>query len=196
MHRLDSVASGLLLLFVALVGCLGTPTRVPPPQQPSAGPMNCSPGQQWCNGDCRDPGFFTADNQNCGRCGNSCNSISESCTGGSCGCAPGYVSCMGSCVSSISFMSDTNNCGGCGHSCSAGESCTGGFCRKTLGELDAGNASIGSAARVSARDLIAAGAAARCSSVLSTLAPFCATSPATVPANETANLKRDWNKAY
>ena len=100
-----------------------------PGSTPTSGPSSCSPGEEWCMGSCKSNIDFISDNNNCGRCGNSC-SIGESCTGGSCSCAPGYSSCMGSCVSSSSFISDNNNCGSCGHSCSIGESCTGGSCMK------------------------------------------------------------------
>jgi hypothetical protein len=93
------------------------------------GPASCSPGQEWCQGQCQDNVAFISDDNNCGRCGNSCK-IGESCTGGSCSCAAGYSSCMGQCVSSSSFISDNSNCGSCGHSCSIGESCLGGSCMK------------------------------------------------------------------
>ena len=99
------------------------------PGDPSSGPGSCSAGQEWCMGSCRSSIDFTSDDNNCGRCGNSCR-IGESCTGGSCSCAAGSSSCMGSCVSDSSFISDNNNCGSCGHSCSIGESCTGGMCMK------------------------------------------------------------------
>ncbi len=92
-------------------------------------PASCTAGQEWCQGDCKDNSAFLNDNNNCGRCGNSCG-IGESCFAGSCGCAAGYTSCMGSCVSDSSFISDNNNCGSCGRSCSIGESCTGGTCMK------------------------------------------------------------------
>jgi len=97
--------------------------------QSGGGPSSCSAGQVWCMGQCKSSIDFISDDNNCGRCGNSC-SIGESCTGGSCSCAGGYTSCMGQCVSSSSFISDNSNCGSCGHSCSIGESCTGGSCMK------------------------------------------------------------------
>jgi hypothetical protein len=100
-----------------------------PGSTPASGPASCSAGQEWCMGSCKSTIDFMNDDNNCGRCGNSCR-IGESCTGGSCGCAAGYSSCMGSCVSDSSFISDNNNCGSCGHSCSIGESCTGGMCMK------------------------------------------------------------------
>ena len=100
-----------------------------PGSTPATGPSSCSAGEEWCMGSCKSTIDFTNDDNNCGRCGNSCR-IGESCTGGSCGCAAGYSSCMGSCVSDSSFISDNNNCGSCGHSCSIGESCTGGMCMK------------------------------------------------------------------
>lgn len=125
-----------LIVFILLgAACSCVPLNRMPPQQPPAtgssiGPTSCSAGQEWCEGKCRDIGFFVGNNDNCGRCGNRCSAISESCTGTSCGCAAGYESCMGSCVSSAGFMSDNNNCGRCGNSCSIGESCMGGTCQK------------------------------------------------------------------
>ena len=119
--------------------CKGTVRKAPPAQtgnnpptssKPSIGPGSCDLGQEWCNGRCMSRGEFTMDNNNCGRCGNSCRIMSETCTGGFCGCAAGYSQCMGSCVSDSSFLSDNNNCGSCGHSCSIGESCFGGTCHK------------------------------------------------------------------
>lgn len=108
---------------------------VPPPgtrtdSAPVKGPFECSIGQEWCAGSCRDTISFMSDSSNCGRCNNRC-SISESCTGGSCSCGAGYTSCMGSCVSQASFISDSSNCGSCGRQCSIGESCTGGTCMRT-----------------------------------------------------------------
>jgi len=100
-----------------------------PGSTPTSGPSSCSAGEELCMGSCKSTIDFMSDDNNCGRCGNSCR-IGESCTGGSCGCAAGYSSCMGSCVSDSSFISDNNNCGSCGHSCSIGESCTGGMCMK------------------------------------------------------------------
>jgi hypothetical protein len=100
-----------------------------PGSTPASGASSCSAGEEWCMGSCKSTIDFMNDDNNCGRCGNSCR-IGESCTGGSCGCSAGYSSCMGSCVSDSSFISDNNNCGSCGHSCSIGESCTGGMCMK------------------------------------------------------------------
>jgi hypothetical protein len=108
------------------------PGKNPPigfPGAGSSGPASCTAGQEWCQGECKDSSAFINDDNNCGRCGNSCG-IGESCTGGSCSCAAGYTSCMGSCVSDSSFISDNNNCGSCGHACSIGESCMGGTCTK------------------------------------------------------------------
>jgi len=99
------------------------------PGTPAGGPASCTAGQEWCMGECKDSSAFLNDDNNCGRCGNSCG-IGESCFGGSCSCAAGYTSCMGSCVSDSAFISDNNNCGSCGNSCSIGESCTGGTCMK------------------------------------------------------------------
>ena len=105
------------------------PVGFPGNGTPATGPGSCSAGEEWCMGSCKSSIDFVSDDQNCGRCGNSCG-MGESCTGGSCSCAAGYSSCMGQCVSSAAFISDNNNCGSCGHSCSIGESCTGGTCMK------------------------------------------------------------------
>lgn len=107
----------------------GSNPPIASPGTAAGGPASCSAGQEWCQGQCADNSAFLNDDNNCGRCGNSCG-IGESCFGGSCSCAAGYTSCMGSCVSDSSFISDNNNCGSCGHSCSFGESCTGGTCMK------------------------------------------------------------------
>lgn len=118
--------------------CKGTAQKAPTttstsPQssKPTIGPGSCDPGQDWCNGRCMSQADYMSDDNNCGRCGNSCRIASESCRGGSCSCAAGYTQCMGSCVSDTTFMSDNNNCGSCGHSCSIGQSCMGGFCQRT-----------------------------------------------------------------
>ena len=54
-----------------------------PGSAPTTGPSSCSAGEQWCMGSCKSMIDFTSDDNNCGRCGNSC-SIGESCTGGMC----------------------------------------------------------------------------------------------------------------
>ena len=169
-----SRALSALVLMISMVGCVGTPTHMPPSQHPIPGPLSCSPGQEWCTGDCRDTAFFISNDENCGRCGNSC-SMSESCIGMSCGCAAGYVSCLGSCVSSTSFMSDNSNCGSCGHSCGIGESSTGGFCHKMPGLQNGGSTGKGGTPPdAMCTNLIPPGATIRCSLALSKLAPFCA----------------------
>jgi hypothetical protein len=174
-HRLAGVAPALLLSLIMLTGCVGTPRRVPPPQPPTSGPFACSVGQEWCNGECRDPGFFVSNDQNCGRCNNSCAPASESCNGVSCGCAAGYTSCMGSCMASVNLISDNNNCGSCGHSCGVGESCTGGICQRMPGLRTAGTTGKGSAAPDSSCDNLKLRiATVRCSVALSRLAPLCA----------------------
>lgn len=54
-----------------------------PGSTPATGPTSCSAGQEWCMGSCKSTIDFMNDDNNCGRCGNSCH-IGESCTGGSC----------------------------------------------------------------------------------------------------------------
>jgi len=54
-----------------------------PGSTPASGPTSCSAGEEWCMGSCKSTIDFMNDDNNCGRCGNSC-SIAESCTGGMC----------------------------------------------------------------------------------------------------------------
>jgi len=120
----------LLCLSLSLLGCAipaGGP-QTNPGTAPPVGPASCQTSQQWCHGSCVDSSSFLNDDQNCGRCGNSC-SIGESCTGGSCSCSPGSEKCMGQCRSTASYISDSQNCGRCGNICFGTEQCIGGSCR-------------------------------------------------------------------
>ena len=179
--RFGRMAPVLLGLLTLMFGCVGTPRRLPPGQQPTppqqagSGPLSCSVGQEWCNGECRDTAFFINNDQNCGRCNNSCTPVSGSCNGISCGCAGGYTPCMGSCMSSVSFISDNNNCGSCGNSCSYDESCTGGICQKRPQLLSA----VNSVKPMVTPDCESANrrpsvGTMQCSLALSKLAPLCA----------------------
>lgn len=127
----------LVLFLLAAAGSCKNIVQAPPtPPNPGSpqmgGPASCSPLEEWCRGSCVDRSQLMSDDNNCGRCGNSCRIGSESCMGGSCDCAGGYTRCRGECVGSFSFSSDNLNCGSCGNSCSIGESCFGGTCHKNI----------------------------------------------------------------
>lgn len=83
----------------------------------------CPSGQECCDGLCITT---TADEDNCGCCGNSCNT-GESCTNGACGCnggpscQAGEVCCATGCVDPFE---DEENCGGCGIQCTMSTECT------------------------------------------------------------------------
>ena len=127
-------SSWLYVCWLPLVPARNNVQAPPTPPNPGSpqmgGPASCSPLHEWCRGSCVDRSQLMSDDNNCGRCGNSCRIGSESCMGGSCDCAGGYTRCRGECVGSFSFSSDNFNCGSCGNSCSIGESCFGGTCHK------------------------------------------------------------------
>jgi len=101
-----------------------------PPSGTQGGPFNCPLGEEFCNGRCVNTLSYMNDDNNCGRCGNSC-SAGQSCRGGFCSCAVGSTSCNGTCISDGQLMSDNNNCGRCGNMCSIGQTCMGGTCMRT-----------------------------------------------------------------
>ena len=85
-------------------------------------------------GICTDP---LTDEENCGRCGSTCDS-SEYCNLGTCSprqpgfpCGPGMYYCSGVCTD---FFNDEENCGGCDYRCDEGESCCNGSCINTFSD--------------------------------------------------------------
>ncbi len=76
-----------------------------------------------CDDRCVD---LETDDNNCGECGNECES-DESCVEGNCTatCSQGQISCDGTCVD---LETDEGNCGECGNECGNGQSCMDGTC--------------------------------------------------------------------
>jgi len=79
------------------------------------------------------------DADNCGECGNACNS-DQLCLDGRCTCMDGtepcdrvcgLVPCDGDCVN---FLRNPDHCGGCGNACEAGETCCNGDCVNILSD--------------------------------------------------------------
>jgi len=87
------------------------------------GRLICPPDYLSCNGVCRN---VSADSNNCGSCGNTCQSGSR-CTLGACTpiCSDSLTYCDGACVD---LLADANNCGACGNVCVAGAACGNGQC--------------------------------------------------------------------
>lgn len=92
---------------------------------PAANGTVCSIGL-CCGGKCSNEDL---DPNNCGGCGNVCES--HCCYGGVCCplCGPGYSNCQLTCVD---FANDRNNCGSCGNACAAGSVCDNGTCEKII----------------------------------------------------------------
>ncbi len=91
---------------------------VPPP----AGPT-CTPAFAECSGLCVD---LQSDVDNCGVCGNTCNT-GEVCSTGKCEliCQVGLTNCNGACVN---LETDDGNCGTCGNMCLGANTCQAGKC--------------------------------------------------------------------
>jgi hypothetical protein len=68
---------------------------------------------------------LSTDDDNCGACGNSCDTHAE-CVAGSCTCVAGYSNCGGTCTNT---QYDADNCGSCGNACDAGAACIDGQCQ-------------------------------------------------------------------
>src|SRR5262249_2097250 len=83
------------------------------------GSVQCPAGQPKCGSECRD---LSADQQNCGTCGNACGA-GQTCQAGNCMCSAGLLACGGSCVSA-----DATHCGGCTNVCPSGQVCSSSTC--------------------------------------------------------------------
>lgn len=83
-----------------------------------------SSGKGWCSATCVD---LQTDANNCGRCGNACES-GLVCSNGNCsGCESGLTNCSGTCVD---LQTDPNNCGSCNTPCGANcQFCQDGVCK-------------------------------------------------------------------
>ena len=72
-----------------------------------------------CGSGCKD---LSADQQNCGTCGNACGT-GQTCQGGQCLCSAGLLACGGNCVAS-----DASHCGSCSTTCAGGQVCANNAC--------------------------------------------------------------------
>ncbi|BGP18845.1 hypothetical protein JCM10213v2_006925 [Rhodosporidiobolus nylandii] len=92
----------------------------------------------WLSGQCQD---VSSDNQNCGKCGQTCsvaNALGTKCVSGSCyatQCSSGYTLASGVCNKNIDTTSDVANCGAVGRKCpssysnGSGSICSNGVCQ-------------------------------------------------------------------
>jgi hypothetical protein len=94
----------------------------------------CAAGLVCCDGGGADSGCkdFTDDFDNCGACGNACDSeTADRCVGRDCRCGAlgpctvGLSCCDGRCVD---YLADPNNCSGCNRPCGRRETCEDGYC--------------------------------------------------------------------
>ncbi|HEX5657576.1 MAG TPA: hypothetical protein VFX59_10295 [Polyangiales bacterium] len=98
----------------------------------TAGAVQCAQGYERCggpNGFCVDQ---QTDNNNCGGCGQFCDT-GESCVNGACTCAATSTMCSGQIDSCSDTTKSEAHCGACGNSCAAGqggvfEACISGAC--------------------------------------------------------------------
>jgi len=80
-----------------------------------------------CHNGCQSACVDTlTDNNNCGGCGQACDTGNGStCQNGSCSCVGGMTDCGGKCVN---LGGDSNNCGSCGNQCQPPDWCDSGVC--------------------------------------------------------------------
>lgn len=97
-----------------------------------AGNCACPTGTASCGGRCVTPSSFLSDDNNCGKCGNSCGISGLVCNNGVCSrpivCASGQTKCGTQCVD---LKADPTNCGTCGSVCRLANgtpSCAAGQC--------------------------------------------------------------------
>ena len=97
----------------------------------------CPPGTVDCGGECVD---LMTDDDNCGSCGNSCDSKCDTglgcgqiCIEGNCQCPPGQEICGDEFPSCTDTSSHPLHCGDCFNECAEGESCVEGICTTSGG---------------------------------------------------------------
>jgi hypothetical protein len=129
----------LRVLFVALLlapGCSDAPT-LKVARDAGLGHAICPDHPAYCEGRCCGSQCvdLTADNANCGDCGNACptgqSCLGGHCSAGGCGmtgapCGAGQTCC--SMTGCRALDSDPANCGSCGNICDRATKCTGGKC--------------------------------------------------------------------
>ena len=104
--------------------------------------QQCNMGYEDCN--MKPDGCetnLTTDLQHCGKCGNSCPSVSNGvpeCKGANCGigsCNKGYDDCDNQLATGCeaNLNSDDKNCGQCKYDCGVGNYCSGGTCKTITG---------------------------------------------------------------
>jgi hypothetical protein len=103
---------------------------VPLPSQTQQTLSECNVGEcvDLMTDECVD---LMTDLNNCGFCGNACNSAAELCVNGSCTTCgtPGSLVCNGVCTTLLGpGARDNNNCGACGYHCPVSTNCYKGTC--------------------------------------------------------------------
>src|SRR5262249_27717760 len=86
------------------------------------GACSCGTNKRVCNGSCID---VSADNNNCGTCGHTCDTTMEQCVAGQCQCLGSLESCFGTCVDTTT---EPRNCGQCGRQCRRDQVCADSTC--------------------------------------------------------------------
>ena len=113
-----------LILFFSIMGCSN-----------ESDPPTCPLGYTLCGPYCYD---LSADANNCGQCGLSCDPAQQ-CGNGTCSnsagsnCSPPLIACDDSCVDP---QQDVFNCGQCGVMCSSGQLCARGVCATLIEECN------------------------------------------------------------
>jgi hypothetical protein len=141
------VCSGGVKNCVGGVMVIIQPERVP-------GVEICNGIDDNCDGHVDETIAFGMDANNCGKCGNVCQSgmcqagicvspLADMAVGpadgGTSGCPGGFVMCASGCSP---LVNDNNNCGACGMVCGAGTFCTMSACMPTGGGADMGMGSV------------------------------------------------------
>ena len=131
--RRQSFALWSVLVLVGLFGCAGRGEIGDTGRGGNSGTGNggsggssvqCAASQTQCGSVCKD---LSADQQNCGACGNACGT-GQACQAGQCQCSAGLLACNGACVAS-----DASHCGGCSTTCAGGQVCSNNSCQASCG---------------------------------------------------------------